>query len=394
MGIRLGVFFGGRSVEHEVSIISAMQAIRAFDKAKYDVTPIYIAKNGDMHAGDGLDDIGSYRDIPALLARARRVVLIRDSGRFLLQNYPPKRFRPGRGVELDFAFPVVHGTTVEDGDLQGWFKTIGIPFAGCDVTASALGMDKCHMKTVFRAAGIPVLDALRIRSRAFFEDPAATLRAVEAFSPCPVIVKPVNLGSSVGIGKASSGGEIRDALEHAFLFAGAALVERAIADLREINCAVLGDEDEAVPSECEEPINTDAILSYADKYGSGRKAGAGAKGMSGAKRKLPADIPPETRQRIQELAVRSFRALGANGVARIDFLMDRASGEIWVNEINTTPGSLAFYLFEKAGIPYPSLLDRMVSLGLKRQREADSVTREFETNILADFASGSKGAKR
>ncbi len=394
MGIRLGVFFGGRSVEHEVSIISAMQAIRAFDKATYDITPIYIAKTGDMYVGTGLDAIESYRDIPALLARARGVALIRDNGRFILHASPPKRFHFEKGIELDFAFPVVHGTTVEDGDLQGWFKTIGIPFAGCDVTASALGMDKCHMKAVFRANGIPVLDALRIRNRAFFEDPAATVRSVEAFTPYPAIVKPVNLGSSVGIRKASSGEELRDALEHAFLFANAALVERAIVDLREINCAVLGDENEAVPSECEEPINTDAILSYADKYGSGGKSGAGAKGMSGAKRKLPADISPETRGTIQALAVRAFRTLGANGAARVDFLMDRAGGEIWVNEINTTPGSLAFYLFEKAGIPYPELLDRMVRLGLKRQRENAEITHEFETNILAGFAFGSKGAKQ
>ncbi|MDR1744277.1 MAG: D-alanine--D-alanine ligase, partial [Planctomycetota bacterium] len=323
MGIRLGVFFGGRSVEHEVSIISAMQAIRAFDKTRYDITPIYIDKTGDMHAGTGLDAIENYRDIPALLARSRRVTLVRDSGRFFLQRHPAKRFSFEKGTELDFAFPVVHGTTVEDGDLQGWFKTIGIPFAGCDVTASALGMDKYHMKAAFRESGIPVLDGMRIRNRRFFEDPDAAVKTIEAFSPYPVIVKPVNLGSSVGIRKASSAEELRDALEYAFIFANAALIERAVVDLREINCAVLGDEDEAVPSECEEPITADAILSYADKYGSGGKSGSGAKGMSSAKRKLPADIPPDTRRTIQDLAVRAFQTLGCNGVARVDFLLDR-----------------------------------------------------------------------
>lgn len=388
MPIRLGVFFGGRSVEHEVSIISAMQAIRAFDKEKYAITPVYIAKNGDMFAGDGLDAIENYRDIPSLLARAHRVTLVWDGGRFLLERRPAKRFGSSLVAELDFAFPVVHGTTVEDGDLQGWFKTIGIPFAGCDVTASAIGMDKCHMKAVLAQDALPILPALRFRSREYFQDPGEAVSRCQAFAAYPMIVKPVNLGSSVGIRKADSPEELRAAFEHAFLFANDVLVERAVQNLREINCAVLGDADDAVPSECEEPVTQDAILTYSDKYG------AGAKGMSGAKRILPADIPTEMRERIQSLAVRSFKSIGACGVARVDFLIDTAVGDIKVNEINTTPGSLAFYLFEKAGIPYPELLDRMVSLGLKRERENEAITREFETNILANFASGAKGAKR
>lgn len=392
MGIRLGVFFGGRTVEHEVSVISAMQAIRAFDRAKYDVTPVYIDKTGDMRVGDGLGEIESYRDIPALTAKSRRVVLVRDKGRFLLLRHPPRRFGASVEAELDLAFPVVHGTTVEDGDLQGCFKTVGIPFVGCDVTASALGMDKYYMKAALRYAGLPVLDGRRVHGRSFFREPGAALADLEAFSAYPVIVKPVNLGSSVGIRKAASRDELREALEYAFTFAGTALVERAIRDLREINCAVLGDDDEAVASECEEPINSDAILSYADKYGSGGKSGG--KGMSGAKRRLPADIPPDTRETVRDLAVRTFRALGCNGVARIDFLMDGADGGIWVNEINTIPGSLSFYLFEKVGLPYSELLDRMVSLALKRRREAMEITHDYDTNILSNFAAGSKGAKR
>lgn len=392
MGIRIGVFFGGRSVEHEVSIISAMQAIRAFDKGKYDITPVYIDKAGDMRVGDGMDAIESYRDIALLKARSRRVVLVRDANRFLLLRLPPRRFATSVEAELDLAFPVVHGTTVEDGDLQGVFKTVGIPFAGCDVAASALGMDKYYMKAALRYGGLPALDGVRIRSRAFFRDVARTLTEIEASSAYPVIVKPVNLGSSVGIRKAADRDELREALEYAFTFADTALVERAIQDLREINCAVLGDEDEAVASECEEPINTDAILSYADKYGSGGKSGG--KGMSGAKRRLPADISPATRETIRDLAVRTFRALGCNGVARIDFLMDGADGGIWVNEINTIPGSLSFYLFEKVGIPYTELLDRMVALALKRRREAMEITHEYDTNILSNFAAGSKGVKR
>lgn len=391
MGIRLGVFFGGRSVEHEVSIISALQAIRFFDKTKYDVTPVYITRDGDFRVGDELDRIETFRDIPALIASSRRVVLVHDNGRFFLRRYPQKRFGNSMEGELDLAFPIVHGTTVEDGDLQGYFKTAGIPFAGCDVTASAIGMDKYYMKAVLRYNGLPVLDGERIHAKTFFTDPAATITDVEAFAFYPVIVKPVNLGSSVGIRKASNAAELREALEYAFTFTNTALVERAIENLREINCAVLGDDDAAEASECEEPFNTDAILSYTDKYGDGDKHGG--KGMASAKRRLPADLPSDLREKIRDLAVRTFQALGANGVARVDFLLDAANGGVWVNEINTIPGSLAFYLFEKVGMPYPVLLDRMVGLALKRRRQTEGITYSYETNILSSFSGGAKGGK-
>lgn len=392
MGIRVGVFFGGKSVEHEVSIISAMQAIRAFDRRKYDITPVYIGRDGYFHVGEGLDRIESFRNLPALLAKCRRVLCVRDGGRFLLVRYPFNRWGNSVAGELDVAFPVVHGTTVEDGDLQGYFKTLGLPFVGCDVTASALGMDKYYMKAALKYAGLPVLDAVRISAKRFFAGAEAVMDAVERGTAYPLIVKPVNLGSSVGIMKAERRNGLREALEYAFTFANTALAERAVTDLREINCAVLGDGDAAEASECEEPLNSDAILSYADKYGSGGKSGG--KGMSGARRKLPADLRPEERERIRGLAVRAFQALGCNGVARVDFLLDRSSGEVWVNELNTIPGSLAFYLFEKVGVPYPELLERLVGLALKRERDNADISFTYDTDILSNFPSGSKGAKR
>lgn len=393
MGIRVGVFFGGRSVEHEVSVISAIQAMNAFDRSRYDVFPVYIDRAGDMRMGPGLDDIASYRDIPALVKRCRRFLCLGDGGRFYLTPYHSHGgFGLGGRVEIDVAFPVVHGTTVEDGDLQGLFKTVGIPFVGCDVTASALGMDKYYMKAALRFAGLPVLDCVRLSAREYFEDSAGALSRIEEAAAYPAIVKPVNLGSSVGIGKASDREGLREALEHAFLFANAVVAERAVVDLREINCAVLGDDDVAEASECEEPLNTDAILSYSDKYGSGGKGGG--KGMSGARRRLPADIPVDVRARIRDLAVETFRAIGANGVSRVDFLMDGASGEIWVNEINTIPGSLAFYLFEKVGVSYSELLHRLVDLAFKRRRSAAQLSYAFETDILSNFVpGGSKGTK-
>jgi D-alanine-D-alanine ligase len=390
MGIKVGVFFGGRSVEHEVSIISAVQAINSFEGSRYDIVPIYASREGDFYVGCRIRDIEEYRDIPALLKKSQRVVCVQDGGRLLLIKYPIKRFGSHVFCPIDVAFPIVHGTNVEDGALQGFFRTLSVPFVGPDVTASAVGMDKYIQKVILRDNGIPVIDCARVFVKSFLSDPDGALRGVEESVPYPVIVKPVNLGSSIGIKRASGTEELRRALEYAFLFTDTALVERAVPNLKEINCAVLGDRESAIASECEEPINTDAILSYEDKYISGEKSAS--KGMSAAKRKLPADISPETRDAVRNYAKRTFQSLGCNGVSRVDFLMDSTSGELWVNEINTIPGSLSFYLFAPTGIPYAELLDRLIDLALKREREQANITYAFDTSILSNYAGG--GAKK
>jgi D-alanine-D-alanine ligase len=390
MKIRVGVFFGGRSVEHEVSIISAIQAIHAFDRAKYDPVPVYITKEGDLFAGDALDKIKEYRDIPALLKKSQRVFLHREGDRHLLVRYPMKRWGSSVCAEIDVAFPIAHGSNVEDGALQGYLKTLSVPFVGCDVTASALGMDKYVMKAIWRENGLPVLNGLRLYAKDYYGDREGAIARIERAIPWPVIVKPVNLGSSVGIGRADGAEALRVALDHALRFADTVLAEPVVSRLREINCAVLGDRESATASECEEPVGQDVILSYADKYMSGGKA----KGMSAAKRKLPADIPADVRERIRALAVAAFRSLGCSGIARVDFLMDADSGEIWINEINTIPGSLSFYLWEPVGMPYTRLLDEAIRLAFKRQREESEISYSFETNILAQFeAGGLRGSK-
>jgi D-alanine-D-alanine ligase len=201
-----------------------------------------------------------------------------------------------------------------------------------------------------------------------------------------VIVKPANLGSSIGIKKADSVEELKDALEYAFQYTDNALVERAVRPLREINCAVLGDQESAVASECEEPLGFGAILSYSDKYSAGTKGG-GSKGMSAAGRKLPADLSPDARERVRELACKAFLALQCRGVVRIDFLMG-SDGQVWVEEVNTIPGSLSFYLWEPVGISYGELLDRLIGLALKKAREDAALSYSFETTILTNFRPG------
>ena len=401
MKTKVAVLFGGKSVEHEVSVISAIQAIMAMDTEKYEIIPVYLTKENDMYIGPDIGDIAAYKDIKGLLARSNRVVAVREGGRVRLVQYPHKTFGGMKPVDVDIAFPIVHGTNVEDGALQGFIKTLGIPFVGCDVMSSAVCMDKFVSKAVLKEAGVPVLDA-KVYTLADYAEMEGMMDDVEKVFGYPVIVKPINLGSSVGIGVAADRGELTEAFDDAFAYASRVLVEHAISKLREINCSVLGDENEAIASECEEPISSDRILSYEDKYvngGGGKKTGSKGSGSKGAgmanlSRIIPAELSPEKREEIRDLAVKSFKALGCNGVARIDFMIDEESGQLYFNEINSIPGSLAFYLWEPVGVPYKELLDRMIELALKRARIEDSLTFTFDTNILANAnLGGSKGSK-
>ena len=392
MKTKVAVMFGGKSVEHEVSVISGIQAIMNMDTDKYEVIPVYLTKRNEMFVGEDIGKIESYKDIDGLLKRSQRVIMINEGEKVLLVAYPIRKFGKNLEIGIDVAFPVVHGTNVEDGAFQGYLKTMGIPFVGCDVTASAIGMDKFVMKTVLKESNVPVLDA-RLYTLSDYADMDGLMNDVEETFGYPVIVKPVNLGSSVGISVAKTRVELANAVDDAFRYATKVLVEHAITNLREINCAVLGDENDAIASECEEPLHTKDILSYEDKYVSNAKSG-GSKGMASVSRKIPAELSPEKREEVRELAVKSFKALGCSGVSRIDFMIDEDNGQLYFNEINTIPGSLAFYLWEPVGIPYKELLDRMIQLSLKRVREEESLTFTFDTNILnsASFG-GSKGSK-
>lgn len=393
MKIRVGVFFGGKSVEHEVSVISGLQAYNAFDKDKYEPIAIYITKDNELYTGEAVSDIANYKNIPELLKKSTRVFFMCEQGKVELIQYPAKKFGNSVVAQIDVAFPVVHGANVEDGCLQGFLRHYNIPFAGCDVMASAVTMDKYVMKTVLKDNDIPVLDCVTLNIREYQMDETAALHKVENRIAYPVIVKPVNLGSSVGIKVAKDQDQLREALEYAFTFGAKVLVERAIMNLREINCAVLGDYEEAEASECEEPVSSDEILSYEDKYMAGGKSGS--EGMRTARRELPADLTAGRRDEIRQLAVRTFQVLNCNGVSRIDFMIDKDTDQVYVNEINPIPGSLAFYLWEALGKPYAELLDDMVKLALKREREEKNMMTSFDSNILQSAnLSGAKGVKK
>lgn len=403
--VRVGVFFGGKSVEHEISVISGLQAVYAFDSEKYKAVPVYITKDGQMYAGGEVGEIEAYKDINKLLSKSVRVNLIKDNGAFKLVRFPEKKFSNNVINEIDVALPVVHGTNVEDGTLQGYFHTLGIPYAGCDVFSSAVCMDKEASKLIMKAKGIPVLDCVTVNSRQFSQDSNAVINIIESKTKYPVIVKPVNLGSSVGIKKASDKTALSKALDYAFGFANIVLIENAVEKLKEINCAVLGDIYSSQTSVCEEPIGSDEILSYSDKYLSGGSKGSklpskfsGSKsssGMADLKRKLPADISKELEEKVRDYAKQAFTALGCSGVTRVDFLYNTETEELYVNELNTIPGSLSFYLWEATGKKFDELLDDLVKLAFKREREQSELNFSFDTNILQgiSLSKGSKGAK-
>lgn len=407
MKIKVGVLFGGKTVEHEISVISAIQAMGYLSRDKYDVIPIYITKNNEFYIGENIGKIESYTDINNLLKNSQRIIMVNEGGKTQLIKYPQKMFSKGVVDYIDIAFPVVHGTNVEDGTLQGYLKMFNIPYVGCDVLSSAVGMDKYVMKTVLKDNGIPVLDCKCYTANLYDEDSEKIVDEIENAIGYPVIVKPVNLGSSIGISKAENRSELFDSLDTAFHYATKVLVEAAVQNLKEINCSVLGDYETAEASECEEPVSSDKILTFTEKYiGDGSAKGAkgskggvkgsasGSKGMATLKRKIPADITSAQRDEVRQMAVKAFKCLGCNGVSRIDFMMDTASGKIWLNEINTIPGSLSFYLWEPLGVKYPELLDRMISYALKREREEENITYTFDSNVLQGVKlGGTKGAK-
>ncbi len=394
MKINLAVLFGGKSVEHEVSVISAVQAMASMNKEKYNIIPVYMTKQNEFWTGEKLFDINSFRDIPELLKECTACVFVRSEGKVQLIRQKMKKFGSNLISDVDIAFPIVHGTNVEDGALQGYLHTLDIPYVGCDVLASAVGMDKFVMKILLKDAGFPVLDCCRFSA---FEIDRIEECAdkVESKFGYPVIVKPINLGSSVGISKASDRDSLIKSMENAFEFSDRILVEPAVVNLKEINCSVVGDSESAEASVCEEPVQAsdEDILSFEQKYVGGGKSG-GSKGMATLKRKIPADITPEQDEFIRKTAVDAFRYLGCNGVTRIDFMINMDSSTIYINEINTIPGSLAFYLWEPKGVKYAELLERMIQLALKRYRMGEKINYSFDTNILAMGGSfGSKGSK-
>ena len=417
--LNVGVAFGGVSPEHEVSVISSLQALHALDRSRYNPIPIYVAKDGTWYSGKRLLDIEAYQDLDKLRREATRVILdpgsfgtmdLVGAGRKGLFGGEPERYR------IDVVFLGFHGGEGENGSFQGLCETFNVPYTGSGVFGSAIGMDKVLSKMLCRDQGIPIVDFLWFRESDWGYHEEEWLDRIERELGLPVVVKPARLGSSIGIAKADTRDELDAAIEDALRYDDKIVIEHAVQQLREINCSVLGDPQQAIPSVLEEPVRTKGakMLTFQEKYMRGGGGGAkgrggskgvaarrgskagrgGAAGMASLDRIIPAPLSEDQSKMIQELGVRVFQLFECAGVARIDFMIDEATGAVYFNEINTIPGSFSFYLWEPTGIPFEELTHRMIQIGLARHQAKNGRIRSYDVNLLSQRSlKGLKGAK-
>lgn len=404
--LQVGVVFGGVSPEHEVSVITGLQAVAALDRTRYEVIPLYIAKDGRWYTGTVLFELEAYQDLEAIRQTAVPVRFDPAAhGKLLLVEAKPRRWpwqRPRRYL-VDVVLLALHGGDGENGGVQGLCEALNVPYTGSGVLGSALGMDKVLSKLLCREQGIPVVPFQWFREADWADHEEAWLDRLEAELGYPMVVKPARLGSSIGIQRVEDRQALDAAIEEAFRYDEKVVVEQAIRNLREVNCAVLGDPSEARPSVLEEPVRSDRtqLLTFQDKYmRGGSKAGhrgrkqQAPQGMASLDRIIPAPLEADQTRAIQEMAVRIFQLFECAGVARIDFLLDDDTGQVYFNEINTIPGSFSFYLWEPAGVPFDRLMDELIRLAQKRHREKNGRVRSYEVNLLsARSLQGLKGAK-
>ena len=391
---QIGVIFGSRSCEREVAIISAVQLMRHADREKYDIIPVYISEDGNWYTGDKLKEIQTYkpfhpdqkgiiRVFPDLSSGSGALLTVRkDSGLFA-------RERTEIAARIDAYIIVMHGLNGEDGTLQGLMELINVPYTSTGVAGSALGMDKIMMKQFFQGAGLPVLPGLSFTRSGFSRERETVLNKVEKELGFPVFVKPANLGSSIGVSRADDTESLADSLELAFEYDRRVLVEKGLDRPIELNCSVMGYDDVVEASPIEMPLNNDEFLDFKDKY----LASGGSKGMASLHRVLPAPIEEELKNEIQEMSRTIFRMLDCKGVVRIDYMFDKHSEKLYITEINTIPGSLAFYLWENAGIPYSTLIDRMIVFAEKAHADKNQSNYAYSSDILKNVSFGAKGAK-
>ncbi len=386
------IAFGGVSPEHEVSVLTAIQAAHALSQSGRTLIPLYITKNGRWLTGSHLLDLESYKEIRQ--AEERGVAChfaLDDQGRPGLRTSPAGWLSKPQWHPLEAVVCAFHGADGENGSFQGLCEVYNLPYTGSGVSASALGMDKRLAKELCRRHGIPVVDDVWVREEWWIADQDKLVQQAEKLG-YPLYVKPVTLGSSIGVHRVDDRQALADAVESSFRYDTDLLVEKGVHPLTEINCSVLGDDESLRTSVCEQPLGKEELLSFEDKYMQGDSGDA--KGMASASRKIPAPIPDEKTKEIQELAGRIFRLLGCAGVARLDFLMHRDTGKVYFNEINTIPGSFSFYLWEASELGFDRMLDEMVQIAVKRHQKKNSRVRSHDINLLSQKAvKGLKGLK-
>lgn len=396
--IKVGVIFGGETVEHEISIITAVQAMSFIDQKKYEIVPIYISKNRNWYTGEALKDMASYKNLEEIPNIAKEVTLTKKDDKFILQK--KRGIFKGIANTIDVAFPIVHGKGVEDGSLSGYLDTLGIPYVGPSMLGASLGQDKVVQKQVMASSGVPVTEYTWFYDHEYRDNEETILKEIKKLG-YPVIVKPARLGSSVGIEVAKNEEELKEAIEEAIKYDEKIIVEEMVKNLLEVDCAVLGNSEEMECSLIGEMLTDNDFLTFEDKY-IGEKGGkkGGAKGNNGGKIatsgfKIPAELDKDLEEEIYKISKKAFRCLNLKGVTRFDFLIDKKSKKIYVNEPNTIPGCLAFFFYTPKGKKYPQLLDELIKGAIKEYKDSRKKVTSFDSNVLSTYngSKGSKGAK-
>ena len=399
--MNIAVFFGSRSCEHDVSIVSALQCIEATKAAGFNVTPVYISRDGLWYTGEPLENIETFREFNPMTKGITRVTLDVTANAGDLWAWPPQRAGlfakvPAPLCHIDCVIPVFHGWHGEDGTIQGLLEMANIPYASSGVLGSAIGMDKIAMKQILRGAGFPVLDFVWFTREQLKKERQAVIERVEKEIKYPAFIKPAALGSSIGVSRAKNREELERALDVAASYDRRILVEVGVVHPVEINCAAVGYGEDVRASVCEMsvPSSNDTFLDFWQKYlRNASTKGEDSRGMKSLSRVVPAPIGDELTGRIQTMTCDIFKLLDCCGTVRVDFILDQ-NDMLFVNEPNTIPGSLAFYLWKASGLDFPKLIEKMVEDALRAHADKNSSVFAYDSSILKKVAAGTKGSKR
>lgn len=381
---RVGVIFGGKTCEHDVSIVTALQLMENMDKSKYEIFPIYIHHDGEWYVGKELMSYPLYRDFESKKSSLKKGWILPNKPELMIEG--SGIFGKPSYVKLDVVVPAMHGMNGEDGTIQGLLELSGIPYTSSGVLGAAVGMDKIIMKKVFEANQIPVLPYTYFLRNEWEKDRDIVVSKIENEIEYPMFIKPSNLGSSIGISKVTNTVQLMNAIDIAVSYDERIIVEHGVEDLTEVNCSALGRADDVKVSVCEQPLNWAEFLTFEDKYLHGAKSskGQGAKtGMSSMTTKVPAEITKEQTIQVKEYTKKAFVALNSKGVSRVDFIIDNSDGKVYVNEINTIPGSFSFYLWNyNDEMSYPKLIDEIIRIAEEEHTEKLKNTYTYKSAIF------------
>jgi len=389
----VAVIFGGKSPEHEVSIITGVQVLNQIDKDKFDVIPIYVSKEGIWYVSDYFYEISTFKDLSTIQYKSFEAYMLPWENNSTLFIKTSGLFKIKRTIKrtIDVFFPCFHGNYGENGSFQGLFELIETPYVGSGVLGSALGMDKVLMKQLFEVNNIPIAPYIWFYKHTWDKEKEAIINKAEKNLGYPMFIKPSCTGSSIGVAKTSTRSQLIEAVEVAAAFDNKIIIEKSIENAKEINISVIGNNNnDLIVSECEEVFSSKNFLDYSQKY-TGKDGRS--KGMASTNREIPAKIKANEKEKVQKLAIEVFKTVNASGLARIDFLLSEKNTKLYVTEINTIPGSMSFYLWEASNLKFSHMIDKLINLAIEKYRENEKLTYEFPNNILKDFKGSLKGPK-